>query len=371
MIKRELQDGFRIRVAGEETWYPMSVPGSAMDTFCREGVLPDPYYGTNEYQVREFFRNDFEIRSTFRLSEEEFAKEQVLLIFYGIDTVADIFLNGKKIGHTENMHRIYPFSVKKWAREGENVLEVYIKSLIAFIEAYQPEKDREIHMVSTGTMKGGQYIRKSHSMFGWDWGPQLPDAGIFRKIELVCFHQARLLDTLIRQKHESGKVTLTMESEFDGTGRVVYQVSDPDGKLIYSGENKEIVIEEPRLWWPYGNGSQPLYTIKVLLTSDTDGTEEKTYRIGLRTVTISREEDRWGEEFALTVNGVKIFARGADYIPDDCFYSHITREILERDVKAAVFANFNCLRVWGGVDIIRRMSFMTFVMNTEFFCGRI
>ena len=348
MTKRELQDGFQIRVAGEDSWYPMTVPGSAMDTFCREGILPNPYYGTNEYQVREFFRNDFEIRSTFQISEEELEKEQILLIFHGIDTVADIFLNGNKIGHTENMHRIYPFSVKEWVKEGENLLEFYIKSPIVFMESYVPEKGREIHMANTGTMAGGQYIRKSHSMFGWDWGPQLPDAGIFRKIELVCFREARLLDTLIRQKHEPGKVTLTMETESEGNGRVSYEVTDPDGKLVYAGEEKEAIIENPQLWWPHGNGAQPLYTVKVTLDSDTDGTEERTYRIGLRTVTMSREEDQWGEEFALMVNGVKIFARGADYIPDDCFYSHITREVLERDVKAAVFANFNCLRVWGG-----------------------
>ena len=140
MTKRELQDGFQIRVAGEDSWYPMTVPGSAMDTFCREGILPNPYYGTNEYQVREFFRNDFEIRSTFQISEEELEKEQILLIFHGIDTVADIFLNGNKIGHTENMHRIYPFSVKEWVKEGENLLEFYIKSPIVFMESYVPEK---------------------------------------------------------------------------------------------------------------------------------------------------------------------------------------------------------------------------------------
>lgn len=348
MIRKELNSGFQIRIAGKPEWYSMSVPGSAMDTFCREGVLPDPYYGTNEYEVREFFRNDFEIRGSFRVSREEYEKEQILMIFHGVDTVADIFLNGKKLGHVENMHRVYPFSVKDWVKEGENVLELHVKSPIAFMEGYQPAKGREIHMVNTGTMPGSQYIRKSHSMFGWDWGPQLPDAGIFRKIELVSFCESRLLDTFIRQRHEEGKVTLVLETALEGSGEVSYQVVDPQGQIIYEGEEKEIVIKKPDLWWPYGMGEQSLYTVKVRLVSEKDGVEEKSYRIGLRTLTVSREEDQWGEEFAFMVNEVKIFAKGANYIPDDCFYSHITREVLERDVKAAVFANFNCLRVWGG-----------------------
>lgn len=348
MVKRELNSGFQIRVAGEQKWYSMSVPGSAMDTFCREGILPDPYYGTNEYEVREFFRNDFEIRGSFQVSKEEYEKEQILMIFYGVDTVADIFLNGKKLGHVENMHRIYPFSVKEWVKEGENILELKIQSPITFVEGYQPEKGREIHMANTGTMLGNQYIRKSHSMFGWDWGPQLPDVGIFRKIELISFCEARLLDTFIRQKHEDGKITLMMETALEGCGQVSYQVLDPQGQSLYEGEEKEIVINHPALWWPHGMGEHPLYTVIVRLVSEKDGVEEKRYRIGLRTLTVSREEDQWGEEFAFMVNGVKIFAKGANYIPDDCFYSHITGEVLERDVKAAVFANFNCLRVWGG-----------------------
>ncbi|MDO5425610.1 MAG: glycoside hydrolase family 2 protein [Eubacteriales bacterium] len=352
MIRKEIRDSFEIRVAGSGDWYPMSVPGSAMDTFCREGILPDPYFGMNEYKWTEFFRNDFEIRGTFEVTPEEYAKEQILLTFYGVDTVADIFLNGQKLGHTENMHRIYTFPVKEYLNEGENRLEIYLTSPIRFIESYQPEKGREIHMANTGTMPGGQYIRKAHSMFGWDWGPILPDAGIFRKIELSCYQKARLGETLIRQRHQPGSVTLSVETEIlkesDAETALSYELIGPDGTLLYEGEENEILIAEPKLWWPHGYGSQPLYTVRVHLHTEGEQAETKEYRIGLRTVTVSREDDEWGQEFAIQVNGVKIFARGADYIPDDCFYPRITREILERDVKAAVFANFNCLRVWGG-----------------------
>lgn len=387
MIKRNIDTGFRISISGQDAWYPMTVPGSAMDTFCREGILPDPYYGTNEYKLTEFWKNDFDIRGTFTLSEEELSRDEILLTFYGIDTVADLFLNGEKLGHTENMHRTWVYPVKKLVKEGENLLELHIESPVNFVNAYQPAKGKEIGFINTGTEKGSQYIRKAHSMFGWDWGPKLPDAGFFRGVELCCFDVARLGDVLIRQEHGENQqgeklVTLHIKSEIEKvsgqTGdseiteiiknteiteragvviengcpvcelQLLYELQDPSGKVIYSGNESDIKITAPQLWWPNGYGGQPLYKLIIRLKKEEEILDTRTYKVGLRTLTVSREDDQWGQEFAIMVNGVKIFARGANYIPDDCFYSRITREILERDVKAAVFANFNCLRVWGG-----------------------
>ena len=110
-MKRELKESFEIRVAGTEDWYSMTVPGSAMDTLVKAGVLPDPYYGENEYQVREFFRNDFDIRGHFTVSPEEFKAGHMLLVFNGIDTVADLYLNGHKLGHRKHTPPLY-FDIK-------------------------------------------------------------------------------------------------------------------------------------------------------------------------------------------------------------------------------------------------------------------
>lgn len=198
MIKRDLKDNFQISISGQDTWYDMNVPGSAMETFCKEGILPDPYYGMNEYKWTEFWKNDFDIRSTFSVSAEEIASEEILLTFYGIDTVADVFLNGKKLGHTENMHRTWVYQVKELVKEGENLLEFHIASPVKFIETYKPEKGREIHFTNTGTIPGSQYIRKAHSMFGWDWGNSNPDIELLAPIArllhisldiLLSFHE--------------------------------------------------------------------------------------------------------------------------------------------------------------------------------------
>ena len=444
MIKRDLKDNFQISISGQDTWYDMNVPGSAMETFCKEGILPDPYYGMNEYKWTEFWKNDFDIRSTFSVSAEEIASEEILLTFYGIDTVADVFLNGKKLGHTENMHRTWVYQVKELVKEGENLLELHIASPVKFIETYKPEKGREIHFTNTGTTSGSQYIRKAHSMFGWDWGPKLPDAGLFRGVELCCFDTARLGESLIRQEHMDGAVTLHIGSEIEkADGQVVkagntamqsnensaeniaaevkentvesvdrqvrknaaeisaaqpesggsaqpgvsglqlfyelrdpssaliytgtdsdinvtnpalwwpngygkqplytltiqlkdsvqsgvsglqlfYELRDPSGALLYTGTDSDIKVTNPALWWPNGYGKQPLYTLTIQLKVGETVLDTREYRIGLRTVTVSREDDQWGQEFAIMVNGVKIFARGADYIPDDCFYPRIT-----------------------------------------------
>lgn len=139
-MKRELKESFEIRVAGTEDWYSMTVPGSAMDTLVKAGVLPDPYYGENEYQVREFFRNDFDIQGHFTVSPEEFKAGHMLLVFNGIDTVADLYLNGHKLGHTENMHRRFTFDIKKYAKEGDNLLEIHLASPLNFYRVLQTRK---------------------------------------------------------------------------------------------------------------------------------------------------------------------------------------------------------------------------------------
>ena len=361
MIKRDLKDNFQISISGQDTWYDMNVPGSAMETFCKEGILPDPYYGMNEYKWTEFWKNDFDIRSSFSVSADVIASEEILLTFYGIDTVADVFLNGKKLGHTENMHRTWVYQVKELVKEGENLLELHIASPVKFIEAYKPEKGREIHLTNTGTTPGSQYIRKAHSMFGWDWGPQTIDAGIFRDIYLQGYSHARIEDIRIHQQHAknvSVQTSITLSESVPGQKLCVELSEDGADKPLQTKLCKtnadgvaavDFVIENPKLWWPNDYGDQPLYIVRTTLL-DEDGTslESITRRIGLRTLTISQEKDEWGNEFAFCVNGVKIFTRGGNYIPDDCLYTRITEKKLDYILESCRRAHFNCVRVWGG-----------------------
>ena len=179
-------------------------------------------------------------------------------------------------------------------------------------------------------------------MFGWDWGPRLPDAGIWRNIELQLVDAPRILSVLVEQKHEAGRVTLSFRPELEGDAPVAVTVTAPDGQT-WRSDGGDIVIDHPRLWWPNGYGGQPLYTVRA----EVPGSAWQR-RIGLRTLTVCRERDEWGESFCHEVNGVKVFAMGADYIPEDNILSRVTPERTRRLLEDAALAHFNVIRVWGG-----------------------
>lgn len=204
-------------------------------------------------------------------------------------------------------------------------------------------------------------LRKAHSMFGWDWGPQTIDAGIFRDIYLQGYSHARIEDIRIHQQHAknvSVQTSITLSESVPGQKLCVELSEDGADKPLQTKLCKtnadgvaavDFVIENPKLWWPNDYGDQPLYIVRTTLL-DEDGTslESITRRIGLRTLTISQEKDEWGNEFAFCVNGVKIFTRGGNYIPDDCLYTRITEKKLDYILESCRRAHFNCVRVWGG-----------------------
>lgn len=200
-------------------------------------------------------------------------------------------------------------------------------------------------------MRGFPHLRKAHCMMGWDWGPRLPDAGIWRDISVLGVDTARLLSVRVAQKHEPGRVTLSFYPEIEccktGELGLSVEVTGPDGSR-YASEGSPIAVDSPLLWWPNGYGDQPLYAVCVRLMKD--GRELDTWRrrIGLRTLTMTREKDEWGESFATTVNGVQIFAMGGDYIPEDNLLSRVTPERTRRLLEDCARANFNAVRVWGG-----------------------
>jgi len=184
-------------------------------------------------------------------------------------------------------------------------------------------------------------------MFGWDWGPRLPDAGIWRDISIAYVDTGRLESVYVTQNHSDNAVELGFEPEISGTGSVQVTVTAPCGRTWQSG-GEPIVIETPELWWPNGYGAHPLYTVRVVLFDNGRELDSWERRIGLRTMTVTREKDEWGESFSHSVNGVDIFAMGADYIPQDNILSRVTDEKMRVMFDDCIAANFNSVRVWGG-----------------------
>jgi beta-mannosidase len=354
MRKISLSGAWEMRAAQGTDWLPAVVPGTVYQTLMAAGQMDDPFYRDNELAAFELMNGDYVYRRHFHLTAEDLRGDALLLEFEGLDTLATIALNEKFVGSCDNMHRIWTFDVKGLAAEGENVLEVRLDSPLQFIRAaYQQVKADG----SSDATVGFPHLRKAHCMFGWDWGPRLPDAGLFRDVSLVKVDRARLLSVRVHQAHAHGKVALDFTPEIQSfTGLcacgeddfdVRITVTAPDGRS-FSSDGASILIDEPKLWWPNGYGAQPLYEVKASLFSGGRAVDTWVRRIGLRSLTMRRVKDQWGESFETNVNGVSIFAMGADYIPEDNLLGRVTPERTWRLLEDAKLANFNAIRVWGG-----------------------
>jgi beta-mannosidase len=340
-----LGGAWRMREADSETWHSAHVPGSVYADLMADGTMPDPFWRENELDAFERMKKDYVYQRTFTVTEAQLAHAHVELVCEGLDTLAHVSLNGREIAFADNMHITWVWDVKEQLHAGENTLEIRFDSPILYCAKKAEEAPG---WESSDATPGFRHLRKAHCMFGWDWGPRLPDAGIWRPIFLRTWDAARLENALMLQTHHDGVVDVTIRPEITGESAWSAEITAPDGEVIIIPETtaaeQVIAIQNPQLWWPNGLGKQPLYRVTVrLATGDT-----RVWRIGLRTMTVSREKDEWGEEFCHVVNGMKVFAMGADYIPEDNILARVTPERTRRLLEDCKAANFNAIRVWGG-----------------------
>lgn len=340
-----LGGAWRMREADSQTWHSAHVPGSVYADLMADGTMPDPFWRENELDAFERMKKDYVYQRAFTVTEAQLAHAHVELVCEGLDTLAHVSLNGREIAFADNMHITWVWDVKEQLHAGENTLEIRFDSPILYCAKKAEEAPG---WESSDATPGFRHLRKAHCMFGWDWGPRLPDAGIWRPIFLRTWDTVRLENALMLQAHHDGVVDVTIRPEIAGKSAWSAEITAPDGEVLTLPETtaaeQVITIEHPQLWWPNGLGKQPLYRVTVrLATGDT-----RTWRIGLRTMTVSREKDEWGEEFCHVVNGVKVFAMGADYIPEDNILARVTPERTRRLLEDCKAANFNAIRVWGG-----------------------
>lgn len=340
-----LGGAWRMREADSQTWHSAHVPGSVYADLMADGTMPDPFWRENELDAFERMKKDYVYQRTFTVTEAQLAHAHVELVCEGLDTLAHVSLNGREIAFADNMHITWVWDVKEQLHAGENTLEIRFDSPILYCAKKAEEAPG---WESSDATPGFRHLRKAHCMFGWDWGPRLPDAGIWRPIFLRTWDTARLENALMLQAHHDGVVDVTIRPEIAGESAWSAEITAPDGEVIIIPETtaaeQVITIEHPQLWWPNGLGKQPLYRVTVRLATG----NTRTWRIGLRTMTVSREKDEWGEEFCHVVNGVKVFAMGADYIPEDNILARVTPERTRRLLEDCKAANFNAIRVWGG-----------------------
>jgi len=352
MQKILLKDGWQMQKCGEEQAFFCQIPCSVYHVLQQHGIIEDPNYRENQYSALQLSEGDYQFTHHFSKPVGEHCE----LCFDGIDTIADIFLNGMLLGSVNNMHRRWRFDVTAHL-QAENTLTVIIHSPLRYIAKKQAE--RPLWGVDS-TIAGFPHIRKAHHMFGWDWGPQLPDMGIWRDVYLECWSSGKIEHTYYRQNHHDGVVELTalMQLHTEQPLTAMLRITAPDGGVLHECRDIAIhdgkatctvTIAQPQLWWANGYGEQPLYTATVMLMDEQETViDMQSERIGLRTVTIRQEPDAWGDTFCLHLNGKDIFAMGANVIPFDQILPRITKEHVEKQLEACIKANFNVVRIWGG-----------------------
>ncbi len=341
---------WKFRSARENRWHPALVPGCVHRDLRAAGLIPDPFYRTNELELQWIEHTDWEYRTEFDVSDRLLAEETIELVAEGLDTVATVILNDRIIARTENMFTAHRWPVGRFLRTGRNDLRILFRSALDYIAWRRPRytPPHEFNDPVGNSVR----IRKQACQFGWDWGPRLVTAGIWRDIRLEAWTANRLDHVRIAQIHRAdGGVILEFTPEL---ARPDAQVSltgtvSLHGRPVAAIDAGRARIAKPQLWWPAGQGAQPLYEI-ALTARDAAGRTLGTLdqRIGLRTIALDRSCDRWGEAFRFLVNGRPVFLKGANWIPAHSFVAGLRRADYARDLRAAAAANMNAIRVWGG-----------------------
>ncbi|WP_269789876.1 glycoside hydrolase family 2 protein [Stenotrophomonas sp. Iso1] len=360
--------------AGLDAWRPAQVPGSVHTDLMAAGVIGDPYVGAAEAGLQWIGLGDWEYRARFDVDAATLAKRHTELRFDGLDTFAEVSLNGAPLLKADNAHRTWRARVEGRLRAAGNELHIVfrspIRTLLPQVQA-MPHKIAGNYPSPYGDEPKdamvGNFVRKPAYHFGWDWGPRYVTAGVWRDVQLESWNDNRITDLAVRTnaldaQRANLSVLLELEQgETVGKAEIVVEVFDPDGKRVarierdatlQPGSNTlqlPLSIDQPRRWWPVGYGAQDRYTVQARVGHGRDAAHQASIRTGLRTVELRRELDKdGGQGFAFVINDVPVFAKGANVIPFDAFPARVTRERLRRDLQAARDANMNMLRNWGG-----------------------
>ncbi|MBI5707621.1 MAG: glycoside hydrolase family 2 protein [Armatimonadetes bacterium] len=346
MKSTHLSQGWEFRESGADApanWLPAQVPGHVHLDLWREGVIPDPFERMHELGLRWVDETGWEYRTTFEWRADPKLPSRVLKL-HGLDTVCEVRLNEARIGAFDNMHRSFEIDVSSILREGRN--ELVVRFLSARKEgARRKEAYFATHGISADAacFYDRSFVRKGQYMFGWDWGPKLISCGIWKPVELLEYSSR--IERLELFTEKTGEMwSLRVRAQTPGSTQVRYRLSDPSGNCLHEWHgDSEVAISDPKLWYPHDLGAQPLYRLTATLGRHTVERE-----FGLRTVELVRENDEHGQSFQFVVNGLPVWARGANWIPDHSFPSIVSRQRVFEQLRRAKGMGMNMLRVWGG-----------------------
>lgn len=365
--KIALDKGWEFSQVGKGEWLPATVPGTVHQDLIDNKKLLNPFYGMNEEKVQWVEKEDWIYKVSFNVTEEQLLRDAADLNFEGLDTYADIYLNGSLLKRTDNMFVGYTLPVKEVLREGENRLQVYfhspIKQTLPQWETdgfdYPADNDHSKTRVSI-------YSRKAPYSYGWDWGIRLVTSGIWRPVTLNFYDVAHIEDYLVEQVSvaaDLAKVNNVLEiksvAKEARQAELVLTYSYQGDKIVTErktitlqpGQNKvdmPVEITAPHLWMPNGWGEAALYDFEMAVKVEDQVIASEKKRIGLRTIKVVMEDDKDGKSFYFVVNGQPMFAKGSNFIPNDALLPKVTTERYYQLMKDVKEANHNLIRVWGG-----------------------
>ncbi|ADB63454.1 glycoside hydrolase family 2 sugar binding protein (plasmid) [Haloterrigena turkmenica DSM 5511] len=381
-----LNGSWKLRQSDTDRWLDASVPGGVYTDLLNAGEIPDPYDDDNELDLQWVGTSDWVYRHTVTLDDDFLDEERVRLRCAGLDTIATVRINGTVVGEAANMHRKYEFDVGDALTPGENQVEITFHSPVEYSVRHSENHGYQVPTLRYPVDQPGRnFIRKAQCHYGWDWGPCLPTSGIWRDIDLLAYSEPRIEYTKTVQDHDGNSVSLDvtvgLDAPADGDVLLAAEVANTATHKVVDvveGHNEVTItldVSDPDLWWPNGYGDQPLYDLIIAVDTkpesvadDTDAVtadggvttaassllpdpaHETSTRIGFRELELVREPDGEGdgESFTFEVNGVSVFAKGANWIPADALYGRITRDRYESLLDSAIEANMNMIRVWGG-----------------------
>jgi beta-mannosidase len=349
-----LEGAWRLSDGKKQIRVPARLPGDTHSALIQAGRLEDPYAGLNEIAAQGAGREDWIYERGFQVPAAFLKEHSVFLNFDWLDTMASVYLNGKRVARTENAFLRYRFEVKPFLKPGPNTIRLEFASAE---KAALREAARMPYAIPHNQFplqsQHRNLIRKTQCHSGWDWGPCLMVAGAYGGLYLEAVSLARIEEVLVDQKHGRDRVDVTVRCEVESPvgGPVEWAVTLAGQKVsmrafLRPGRNvlrKTLTVKNPKLWWPNGYGKPHLYTLDVCV-----GGSMVRKRIGLRTIETRNREDRHGLSLEFLVNGVPVFAKGANWIPADALPQRITRGALDGLLTSAASVHMNMIRVWGG-----------------------
>lgn len=373
---RTLNADWQFRAVGNtdkpdvQQWHAAQVPGVVHTDLLRNGLIPDPFDRDNEFHLQWIGLTDWEYQTTFQLDSAALAHDHVDMVFYGLDTFADVYLNDQAILHADNMFRRWRIPAKALLKPGQNTLRIVFHSAITKMLPYVKSLPYVLPSISTHNFGNEEniatapYTRKAPYQYGWDWGPRFMTEGIWQPVHLETWDTLRIDNFHIHQQKTAGTASVTAELDIEAgkptTATVALahdelsasQTADGNQTLqLDAGMNHisfPIRIAAPKLWYPVGYGAQNRYRFSAVIRTGKEVAARAELKTGLRSLELRRAPDQWGKSFEFVVNGIEVYSKGADVIPFDSFPNRVTPEIHRKILQAARDAHMNMVREWGG-----------------------